>query len=298
MSKTLKFTSVSNEPIVIYEDVADEEHFHRTIENNKEILKKCDSKCSAAHKPPEEPEMKTQKSVSFTEREHSFEETLEIKRDELELKISRLDIEESVIWDECKTFQHEIEKIESALEAFLQYADAVSLEAKARHRLCNQLSVIFNIDNFVINNEQIFNALQKTCHGGQIEQDTAFKQTLMNALQSRLGMAEHYKEYENRKHDFRLACGNFKRLLSTASLNERQLENFSAQHQKISDNFTHCRYVLFKKMPDGMETGVHIFLDSIKEITRIIERSCTEMRDLLDLFNLMDALEVNPEGFG
>ncbi|XP_071052397.1 uncharacterized protein [Onthophagus taurus] len=298
MNKLLKFTSSSEQPVIIYEDDTEDEkeHFHRTYENNQEVLHKCGSKCTLQRINEETDESKHQTSTSsFTRKQRPFGDSLKVKMNELVLKMSKLDVEESLVWDEYVVLQNEIDKIETVLESFLQYIEAVELENKTRVRMCNQLRSVFEMENFANLSPDMYHVLDKLSNNVAEKNVFDFKEKLANVLDNRLGLGEYYRDYENRKHDFRVACGNFKRLLTTTKLSEKQLSKFSAQYDKISDNFTHCRYVLLKKLPDGVTMGVQIFLEAIKEIRKEIDNSFAAMKDLLHLFNVMGTLEINPD---
>ncbi|KAF2881774.1 hypothetical protein ILUMI_24398 [Ignelater luminosus] len=213
---------------------------------------------------------------------------LSARRQKLELQLINSQMEESVRMDQHNILHMRFERLESTMEAVLQYLDCLELEVKASYRLCQQLNGLIVNEKSVVITESLSQLVKKLCDGTTLEEHSC-KETIMAALEATKSLDGLITEYNDKKKDYHTASQNFKLLLQNANLNLAQLEKLQRQFDGILLSYQHSRCMLDQELPEIISNRMQVLLNSFNELGTDLEKIASDRTDLSSLLKHLES---------
>lgn len=171
------------------------------------------------------------KTVKFTNSITRSAQEVSLRRHQMFLNFSKLQLEESFSLDSHRKLYGKFERTESILSALQQYIDCLNLELKASYRLCSEISGLVVKDNSTKTNEDALNLINNLCQLQLIDENNCVTNTILDALQVDKDIDHAAKEFNRRKKDLNVASRNFRILLNEYDFNMPQMELLQRQYQ-------------------------------------------------------------------
>ena len=204
------------------------------------------------------------------------------RRQRLELNVSNMEIEESLCEDEHKEMLCEYNQMENILEACLYFVNAMLLETKTSSRLRRQIGAFFKADG-----------------GGtpkvSDEQEVSFefgckvKAQIYSMLEKNAIVDDLLSELDYRTDDFKIASRNFRMLLKSIELNDKQLDRLQKQYEKIVSNYRHTRWTVNQQVPHLIRKRKCGLLRCLKMLGEELEKFGDERVKVVEFFRSVES---------